>query len=101
MIVVFCIFGDLWHAHSHFSAINKNEIFRGGGGDRGMKYKIVPTHKIVNITVYLARSVPSGVVKNSKRRDHCTETFEVANDIGPSIGMEKRKLVWLRSETTS
>jgi hypothetical protein len=92
MIHVFCIFGDLWHSRSHFGAINENEIFRGK--NRGMKYKVVPTHKIVNITIYLAGSVPSGVVKNSKRRDHCTETFEVENDIGPSIGMEKRKLVW-------
>ena len=51
-------------------------------------------HKIVNTVAYLAGSVPSGVVKNSNRRDHCTVTFEVENDIGPSMGMENRKLVW-------
>lgn len=51
-------------------------------------------HKIVNTVTYLDESIPSGVVKNSNRRDHCTETFEVENDIGPSIGTEKRKLVW-------
>lgn len=46
------------------------------------------------LTLCLAGSVPSGVVKNSNRRDHCTVTFEVQKDIGPSMGMENRKLVW-------
>lgn len=56
-----------------------------------MKDKILSQHTKL---AYLAGSVPSGVVKNSNRRDHCTVTFEVENDIGPSMGMENRKLVW-------
>jgi hypothetical protein len=62
-------------------------IFRTGGGS---KHKLTPINHHVT---YLDGSIPAGVVKNSNLRDHCTETFEVANDIGPSIGTEKRKLV--------
>lgn len=59
--------------------------------NKDMKDKILSQHTKL---AYLAGSVPSGVVKNSNRRDHCTVTFEVENDIGPSMGMENRKLVW-------
>jgi len=41
------------------------------------------------------------VVKNSNRRTHCTETWDVEKDIGPSMGIENRKLVCTKSATTS
>jgi hypothetical protein len=59
-----------------------------------MKDKTQSQHTKQLTLTYLAGSVPSGVVKNSNRRDHCTVTFEVQKDIGPSMGMENRKLVW-------
>lgn len=50
---------------------------------------------------YLVQSTFFGVVKNSNRSAHCTETCLVEKDMGPSTGMEKRKLVCTRSATTS
>jgi len=50
---------------------------------------------------YFFQSTRFGVVKNSKRRTHCTETCWVEKDIGPSMGIEKRKLVCNKSATTS
>lgn len=50
---------------------------------------------------YLVQSKFFGEVKNSKRRTHCTDTWGVEKDMGPSMGIEKIKLVCTKSATTS
>ena len=57
--------------------------------------------QVKTIWKYLVQSTFFGVVKNSNRRTHCTETWAVEKDIGPSMGIENWKLVCTKSATTS
>lgn len=57
-----------------------------------LSHKSVSLFGLIEVS-YLVQSTFFGVVKNSKRRAHCTAIRGVEKDMGPSMGMEKRKLV--------